>query len=278
MLGHDYYHETLRKYVIYFGTLFNDLRVKRRNTAGNVIQNINVPVTYAPREKMTSKLETNINLADQEAIILPRISFEMVSLQYAAERKLNTMNRYSTVDVNNSSKKKNMFQPVPYDINFDLNIYVKYAEDATQILEQILPFFTPEWTASLNLVPDLGITMDIPVVLQSMSSQDTYEGDYDTRRALIWNLNFVMKGYMFGPIRESSVIKSSNVQMFTANSSSGYANTPVAAVKVSPGLDQFRVATSNSALTIPVANIFSNDTYGVIADFEDYFNGNTTPS
>ena len=278
MLGHDYYHESLRKYVIYFGTLFNDLRVKRRNTAGNVIQNINVPVTYAPREKMTSKLETNINLADQEAIILPRISFEMVSLQYAAERKLNTMNRYSTVDVNNSSKKKNMFQPVPYDINFDLNIYVKYAEDATQILEQILPFFTPEWTASLNLVPDLGITMDIPVVLQSMSSQDTYEGDYDTRRALIWNLNFVMKGYMFGPIRESSVIKSSNVQMFTANSSSGYANTPVAAVKVSPGLDQFRVATSNSALTIPVANIFSNDTYGVIADFEDYFNGNTTPS
>ena len=132
MLGHDYYHESLRKYVIYFGTLFNDLRVKRRNTAGNVIQNINVPVTYAPREKMTSKLETNINLADQEAIILPRISFEMVSLQYAAERKLNTMNRYSTVDVNNSSKKKNMFQPVPYDINFDLNIYVKYAEDATQ--------------------------------------------------------------------------------------------------------------------------------------------------
>jgi hypothetical protein len=227
---------------------------------------------------MTSKLETNINLADQEAIILPRISFEMVSLQYAAERKLNTMNRYSTVDVNNSSKKKNMFQPVPYDINFDLNIYVKYAEDATQILEQILPFFTPEWTASLNLVPDLGITMDIPVVLQSMSSQDTYEGDYDTRRALIWNLNFVMKGYMFGPIRESSVIKSSNVQMFTANTSNGYANTPVAAVKVSPGLDQFRVATSNSALTIPVANIFSNDTYGVIADFEDYFNGNTTPS
>ena len=278
MLGHDYYHESLRKYVIYFGTLFNDLRVKRRNTAGNVIQNINVPVTYAPREKMTSKLETNINLADQEAIILPRISFEMVSLQYAAERKLNTMNRYSTVDVNNSSKKKNMFQPVPYDINFDLNIYVKYAEDATQILEQILPFFTPEWTASLNLVPDLGITMDIPVVLQSMSSQDTYEGDYDTRRALIWNLNFVMKGYMFGPIRESSVIKSSNVQMFTANSSNGYANTPVAAVKVKPGLDQFRVATSNSALTIPVANIFSNDTYGVIADFEDYFNGNTTPS
>ena len=278
MLGHDYYHESLRKYVIYFGTLFNDLRVKRRNTAGNVIQNINVPVTYAPREKMTSKLETNINLADQEAIILPRISFEMVSLQYAAERKLNTMNRYSTVDVNNSSKKKNMFQPVPYDINFDLNIYVKYAEDATQILEQILPFFTPEWTASLNLVPDLGITMDIPVVLQSMSSQDTYEGDYDTRRALIWNLNFVMKGYMFGPIRESSVIKSSNVQMFTANTSNGYANTPVAAVKVSPGLDQFRVATSNSALTIPVANIFSNDTYGVIADFEDYFNGNTTPS
>ena len=278
MLGHDYYHESIRKYVIYFGTLFNDLRVKRRNSDGNVIQNINVPVTYAPREKMTAKLETNLNLNDQESILLPRISFEMVSLQYAAERKLNTMNRYSTVDPNDSSKKKSMFQPVPYDINFDLNIYVKYAEDATQLLEQILPFFTPEWTASLNLLPELGITMDVPVVLQSMSSQDTYEGDFDTRRALIWNLNFVMKGYMFGPIRESAVIKSSNVQMFTANTSNGYATTPTAAVKVKPGLDQFRNATTNTALTIAVANIFSNDTYGVIADFEDYFNGQDTPS
>ena len=278
MLGHDYYHESIRKYVIYFGTLFNDLRVKRRNSDGNVIQNINVPVTYAPREKMTAKLETNLNLADQQSIILPRISFEMVSLQYAAERKLNTMNRYSTTDPNDSSKKKDMLQPVPYDINFDLNIYVKYAEDATQILEQILPFFTPEWTASLNLLPELGVTMDVPVVLQSMSSQDTYEGDFDTRRALIWNLNFVMKGYMFGPIRQSSVIKSSNVQMFTANTSNGYATTPAAAVKVKPGLDQFRNATTNSALTIAVANIFSNDTYGVIADFEDYFNGQDTPS
>ena len=95
MLGHDYYHESIRKYVIYFGTLFNDLRVKRRNSDGNVIQNIQVPVTYAPREKMTSKLEGNLNLDAQESIILPRISFEMVSLQYAAKRKLNTLNRLS---------------------------------------------------------------------------------------------------------------------------------------------------------------------------------------
>lgn len=278
MLGHDYYHESIRKYVIYFGTLFNDLRVKRRNSDGNVIQNINVPVTYAPREKMTAKLEGNLNLDDQESIVLPRISFEMISLQYAAERKLNTLNRFSKVDVQNSAQKKDMYQPVPYDINFDLNIYVRYAEDATQLLEQILPFFTPEWTATLDLVPGMDIKMDIPVVLQSMSSQDTYEGDFETRRALIWNLNFIMKGYMFGPIRESKVIKEANVQFFTANTSDGYANTPSAAVKVKPGLDQFRNPTSNGAITIPVANIFSNDTYGTIVDFEDYFNGQNTPT
>ena len=278
MLGHDYYHESIRKFVIYFGTLFNDLRVKRRNTDGNVIQNIKVPVTYAPREKMTAKLEGNLNLDNQESIILPRISFEMVSLQYAAERKLNTLNRISKVDVQDSGKKLNAYQPVPYDINFDLNIYVRYAEDGTQLLEQILPFFTPEWTGTLKMIPELDINMDIPVVLQSMSSQDTYEGDFETRRALIWNLNFLMKGYLFGPIRESNIIKSSNVQFFTANTSNGYATTPSAAVKTKPGLDQFRNPTTNSATTIAVSDIFSNDTYDYIVDFEDYFNGENTPT
>lgn len=278
MLGHDYYHESIRKYVIYFGTMFNDLRIKRRNTDGNVIQNIKVPVTYAPREKMTSRLEGNLDLQNQESILLPRISFEMVSLQYAPERKLNTLNRYSSVDAADGNKKKSMWQPVPYDINFDLNLYVKYAEDGTQLLEQILPFFTPEWTGTLNLIPEMDIKMDVPIVLQSMSSQDTYEGDYETRRALIWNLNFVMKAYMFGPVTSSSVIKEANVQFFTANSTSGYANTPVAAVKTKPGLDQFRNPTTNAATTIAVGGIYSNDNYAVITDFEDYFNGETDPT
>ena len=278
MLGHDYYHESIRKYVIYFGTMFNYLRIKRRNTDGNVIQNIKVPVTYAPREKMTSRLEGNLDLQNQESILLPRISFEMVSLQYAPERKLNTLNRYSSVDAADGNKKKSMWQPVPYDINFDLNLYVKYAEDGTQLLEQILPFFTPEWTGTLNLIPEMDIKMDVPIVLQSMSSQDTYEGDYETRRALIWNLNFVMKAYMFGPVTSTSVIKEANVQFFTANSTSGYANTPVAAVKTKPGLDQFRNPTTNAAATIAVGGIYSNDNYAVITDFEDYFNGETDPT
>ena len=278
MLGHDYYHESIRKYVIYFGTMFNDLRIKRRNTDGNVIQNIKVPVTYAPREKMTSRLEGNLDLQNQESILLPRISFEMVSLQYAPERKLNTLNRYSSVDAADGNKKKSMWQPVPYDINFDLNLYVKYAEDGTQLLEQILPFFTPEWTGTLNLIPEMDIKMDVPIVLQSMSSQDTYEGDYETRRALIWNLNFVMKAYMFGPVTSSSVIKEANVQFFSSNTTGGYANTPSAAVKTKPGLDQFRNPTTNSQLTIAVGGILSNDNYAVITDFEDYFNGETDPT
>ena len=278
MLGHDYYHESIRKYVIYFGTLFNDLHIKRRNTDGNVIQNIKVPVTYAPREKMTSRLEGNLDLQNQESILLPRISFEMVSLQYAAERKLNTLNRFTKTDSTDANKKLNMYQPVPYDINFDLNLYVRYAEDGTELLEQILPFFTPEWTGTLNLIPDMDIKMDIPLVLQSMSSQDTYEGDYETRRALIWNLNFVMKAYMFGPVTKSSVIKEPDVRFFSSNTSGGYANTPSAAVKLKPGLDQFREPTTNAQASIAVSGIFANDNYAVIADFEDYFNGEDTPT
>tara|TARA_R100000008_G_C3587063_1_gene173315 strand:- start:2392 stop:3225 length:834 start_codon:yes stop_codon:yes gene_type:complete len=277
MFGHKFYHTSLRKYIILFGTLFNDIHIQRRNSNDNVIQTIKCPLTYAPREKVTARLEQNPNLTEQQAVLLPRISFEMTTLMYDPARKLNTMNKW-TKDPGNAAtggKIKHTFQPVPYDISFDLNIYTRYAEDATQILEQIIPFFTPEFTATIDLVPDMGIKVDVPIVLESLSSQDTYEGDFETRRALIWNLGFRMKGYLFGPIKETAAIRTANVGVFGQHANGAYSNTRSTGVKVKPGLLANGSPTTNAAASISANSINSTDNFGYIIDFEDYFDGGT---
>ena len=277
MFGHKFYHTSLRKYIILFGTMFNDLHIERRNSSGNVIQTIKCPLVYAPREKVTARLEQNPDLTNQESILLPRLSFEMTNMQYDPSRKLNTMNRlrHDPGDAATSGKMKFQYQPVPYDINFDMNIYTRYAEDATQILEQIVPFFTPEFTATINTIPEMGIKADIPIILEAMSSQDTYEGDFETRRALIWNLNFRMKAYLYGPIKEQAAIRKANVNFTTTHANGAYGNTPATAVKIQPGLLANGSATTNAAASISANSINSSDSYGIAVDFEDYFDGQT---
>ena len=274
MLGHKFYHESLRKYIILFGTLFNDLRIERRNSNDNVIQTIKCPLTYAPREKVTARLEQNISLTEKQSILLPRLSFEMTNLTYDPSRKLNTINRV-TKDPATGNNVKTSFAPVPYDINFEFNMYTRYAEDATQLLEQIVPFFTPEFTATINLIPELDYKVDIPVVLNRLASQDTYEGDFETRRALIWNLNFTMRAYLFGPVTDKGVIKTANTNLYTTHANGTYGNAAAIGINQKPGLDQFRNPTTNALATVAVGGIYSNDNYAVITDFEDYFNGET---
>ena len=274
MFGHDFYHESIRKYIILFGTMFNDIHIKRRNSNDNVIQKIKCPLTYAPREKVTARLEQNLSLTEQQSILLPRISFEMLTMTYDPSRKLNSVTKLMK-DPNTGNNVKRIFNPVPYDINFDLNVYTRYAEDATQVLEQIMPFFTPEFTATINLIPDLDIKVDVPIVLESMSSQDTYEGDFETRRALIWNLGFRMKSYLYGPIKETMPIKGANIGVFATQSNGAYSNTRSTAVKVKPGLLANGSPTTNAAASVSANNINSTDDYGFIVDFEDYFDGGT---
>jgi len=277
MFGHKFYHQSLRKYIILMGTLFNDIYIERKNSSGNIIQTIKCPLTYAPREKVTARLEQNPSLTEQQSILLPRISFEMTTLMYDPARKLNTMNTWKKDpgDAATGAKIKHMYQPVPYDISFDLNLYTRYAEDATQILEQILPFFTPEFTATIDLVSEMGTKVDVPIVLESLSSQDTYEGDFETRRALIWNLGFRMKAYLYGPIRESGMIRTANVGFTGQYANGSYANTRSTAVKVKPGLLANGSPTTNAAASVSANTINSTDDYGYIIDFEDYFDGGT---
>lgn len=201
MFGQTFGHRTLRKYVIFFGTLFNNVWLRRYNASGQIVQNMKVPLNYGPREKFLARLDGNPEFDRQIAIQLPRMSFEMTNLYYDSQRKLSSINKIYAANPQDPTRAKYQFNPVPYNIEFTLSILVKNAEDGTYIVEQILPFFTPEWTATLNINADMGTKYDVPVVLESVTSEDSYEGAFTERRAIIWSLTFTMKGYLFGPTK-----------------------------------------------------------------------------
>lgn len=192
-------HGLLRKYVIYFGTMFNNLWVKRFDKEGNLVQNAKVPLNYGPREKFLARLEGNPELQRPIAIQLPRMTFEMTGLYYDPSRKLSAVNRMAAPRTGAVGQVDWQYQGVPYNIDFTLSIMVKNIEDGTYIVEQILPYFNPIWTATLNLNTDLKQKHDIPVTLDNIVCNDTYEGNFTERRAIIWTLNFTMKAYFFGP-------------------------------------------------------------------------------
>jgi hypothetical protein len=222
MFGQTFYHELLRKYIIMFGNLFNDIQVNRYDASNNLITNLRVPVNYGPREKALSRLDQNPDLIPEYAMILPRMSFEMTSMNYAPTRKLNTIDRKVYQTGSDTSRLKFQYNPVPYDINMALSIMVKNADDGAQILEQILPYFTPEWTTTMNVIPEMNIKQDVPVVLQGVSTEDTYEGSFEQRRALIHTIDFIIKGYFYGPVRTSEVIKSTQIDIGAVTSNTQY--------------------------------------------------------
>ena len=200
MLGTYFYHEIIRKTVISFGTLFNDIYVRHEDGAGNDISEIKVPVAYGPRQKFLARIQQQPELNKATQISLPRMSFEMTSISYDSTRKAGITQTFKAKD---GDKMKKVFMPVPYNIGFELNIMTKLNDDALQIVEQILPYFQPSFNLTVDLVSSIGEKRDISVVLDSISFEDDYEGDYSTRRALIYTLNFTAKTYLFGPVAES---------------------------------------------------------------------------
>jgi len=199
MLGTYHYHEIIRKTIIAFGTLFNDIHIKHKNDT-KVISDMKVPLAYGPTQKFLAKLEQQADLNKPVQITLPRMSFEMTSIDYDASRKTGVTQTFRAVDGN---KMKKVFMPVPYNIGFELSILCKLNDDALQIVEQILPNFQPAFNLTVDLVESIGEKRDIPIVLNSVSFQDDYEGDFSTRRALIYRLQFTAKTYLFGPIADN---------------------------------------------------------------------------
>ena len=201
MLGQYYYHEILRKTIIAFGTIFNDIHIRHRDGAGKETSDMRVPLAYGPMQKFLARLEQQADLNRATQITLPRMSFETTNIAYDATRKGGITQTFKASD---GSKLRKVFMPVPYNLSFELNILVKLNDDALQIIEQILPYFQPSFNVTIDLVNVIGEKRDVPIVLDNISFQDDYEGDFTTRRALIYTLNFTAKTYLFGPVSDSS--------------------------------------------------------------------------
>ena len=201
MLGTYFYHEIIRKTVIAFGTLFNDVYIRHHDSAGKDIGEFKVPVSYGPRQKFLARIQQQPELNKAVQLTLPRMSFEMNSITYDPSRKSGIAQTFKTID---GGKLKKVFMPVPYNLGFELNILTKLQDDSLQIVEQILPFFQPGFTLSIDLVDQIGEKRDVPMVLEDISFTDDYEGNFETRRALIYTLRFTAKTYMFGPIADST--------------------------------------------------------------------------
>ncbi len=274
MLGHTFYHNTIRRYVILFGTLFNDIHINREDTSQGVTRTIKVPISYGPKEKMLARLDADPELK-RPAIVLPRMSFELTDLNYGPTRKLNTIGKIVAANPDDTNSAKYQYTPVPYDLNFILSIAVKNADDGTRILEQILPFFTPNWNSTVDLIPELGIKLDIPIILNAVSSEDSYEGDFEARRSIVWTLSFTMKGYIFGPTRPANgsgngqLIKLANVNFYDTST---YTNIDdavgnldvVEKITITPGMLANGSPTSNAALSVSSDQINANSNYGYI--------------
>ena len=210
MFGTHFYNEGLRKLTIAFGQLFNNIIIQNTSSTGAVTKRIRVPLAYAPKEKFLVRLEQQANLQEDRevAVTLPRLGFEITGLQYDASRKINKMQKLRRVKTGEEGKKLNYnFAPVPYNISFSLYSFTATAENGLQIIEQILPFFQPEYTVTMNVIPELDIKRDIPIVLNGVNYEDTYNGEFTQRRAVIYTLSFTAKTYLYGPMTNQGVIK-----------------------------------------------------------------------
>jgi hypothetical protein len=266
MFGHTFYHGLIRKYVALFGTLFNEIYINRPNTDSNIINTIKVPISYGPSDKTLARLDSDPSLNRMPAIILPRMAFEIDTISYAGERKLPTVNRAKVSQLSSDPDKLSyIYNPVPYDIDFSLYIMVKNTDDGTRIIEQILPFFTPEWTVTAQLITDPSIIMDIPVILTSVEMKDEYEASFEERRVLMWTLKFTLKGYLFGPKRKSNIIKFSNTNLHTSLTS----NSAAVTINIVPGLDANGNPTTNANDSINYTLIDVNDNFGYIVTKTD---------
>ena len=215
-----FYNEILRKTVIAFGSLFNDINIKHTDNSNQVIDVIKVPLAYGPTQKFLARLEQSPDLNKPIQITLPRMSFEFTGLTYDASRKVTTTQTFTAGLASDGTAIKKTYMPVPYNMQFELSIMSKLNDDALQIVEQILPYFQPSYNLTVELVDAINEKRDIPVVLENVTFQDDYEGNFTTRRVLIYTLRFTAKTYLFGPSQTATkdIIKKTTVSYITGDS------------------------------------------------------------
>ena len=210
MLGTQFYNQAVRKTVISFGTLFNNIELKK-TVDGQVLETEKVPLAYCPKQKFLYRLQGNAADGRKVAITLPRIYFEMTGIDYDATRKTPATQKYKTVINDNGNEVRTQYVPVPYNISFEVGILCKSQDDGLQILEQILPFFQPSFSMSLKFIPDMDEVRDVAVVLNSVDFDDDWEDDFSTRRSITYSMQFTAKSYIYGPYTKADVIRKSRI-------------------------------------------------------------------
>ena len=213
MFGNHYYHASIRKLVIAFGSLFNDIRIARYNADGTIKEYIRLPLSYGPKEKFLRRINEPSSISDDTKVemTLPRLGFEITGVNYDSSRKRNTMQKkWLGVGGNNNYVKYN-YAEVPYNIDFSVYCMVRNTDDGLQFVEQVLPYFTPEFNITIN-INDLNQKQDVPIILTGIDSEEDYEGDFDARRNITWTMNFTAKTHVYGEGRTGGVIlKTKNV-------------------------------------------------------------------
>ena len=274
MFNQTFYHKTLRKNVILFGTLFNDIYINRVNNSGVTIDTLKVPISYGPKEKTLARVNQDPNLNKPFQTVLPRMAFEMTGMSYDNQRKLPTIRRHQAKEVIVAGKKdtlKYIYNPVPYNISFSLYIMVRNAEDGTRIVEQILPYFAPEWTATVNLIDEMDIALDIPTIINNVGITETHEGSVQESRTIIWTLNFTMKTYLFGPIKRQSIIKIANVNFFDATTGFDADLNAIVNINTKPGMLANGSPTTNAQTSVTPYDIDPEDNYDFIITKTDLY-------
>ena len=218
-----FYNEIFRRTIISFGSLFNNILIKQDDSSGDVNNQFKVPLAYGPTQKFLARITQQPDLNKSVSLSLPRMSFEFVGLTYDPSRKVTQTQKFKKALTSSKTSIQTAYMPVPYNMEFELAIMTKLNDDMLQIVEQILPYFQPAYTMSVNLVESIGEKRDIPVTLESISMDDDYEGDFSSRRALVYTLRFSAKTYLFGPISSASsdIIKKVSVGYVAGSTGAG---------------------------------------------------------
>ena len=276
-----FYNEILRKTVISFGSLFNEISIRHTDNSGNVKSIVKVPLAYGPTQKFLSRIRESPDLNKSTQITLPRMSFEFIGLVYDQTRKATTTQTFTVKSSSDGSETKKSYLPVPYNMQFELSIMSKLNDDALQIIEQIIPYFQPAYTMSVELVDVINEKRDVPVVLENITMQDDYEGNFTTRRVLLYTLRFSVKTYLFGPVSSATkdIIKKTTISYITGDRT----NTPTREVVYSSEPRAIKnytgtvitnlskdITTEDILITVNDASSISADTYLDIEGEEVY--------
>ena len=212
MLGPHYYNEAIRKTVIAFGTLFNNIEIQKVDPQTKTVLEVEkVPLGYGPKNKFLTRLEQNPEVGRKVAIQLPRLYFEMSGINYDATRKTSPIQKYRSVVNDNGNEVRVQYVPVPYNMDFELGIIAKSQDDGLQIIEQILPYFQPNFNITLNFIPDMNEKRDVAIILNDINYEDDWEDDFMQRRSIVWTLNFTARSYIYGPFNQANIIRKATI-------------------------------------------------------------------